>query len=93
MAFGGGCLFASAIPRNVGQAYAMDFVMQIVGRYLDRIVFYANRGNSNAGNMSGYEWMAIGLARGNPDPAYSSGGGGGLPPGGGGEEPIIRPDI
>ncbi|WP_286950570.1 MULTISPECIES: gp53-like domain-containing protein [Brevundimonas] len=93
VAFGGGCLFASAIPRNVGQAYAMDFVMQIVGRYLDRIVFYANRGNSNAGNMSGYEWMAIGLARGNPDPAYSSGGGGGLPPGGGGEEPIIRPDI
>jgi len=92
VAFGGGCLFACATPRNAGQAYGMDFVMQIVGRYLDRIVFYANRGNSNAGNMSGYEWMAVGLARGNPDPVYSTG----YPPGGGGgggEDPIIRPDV
>lgn len=93
VAFGGGCLFACATPRNASQAYGMDFVMQIVGRYLDRIVFYANRGNSNAGNMSGYEWMAVGLARGNPDPVYSTGyppGGGG---GGGGEDPFIRPEV
>nr|WP_315025252.1 hypothetical protein [Brevundimonas diminuta] len=81
VAFGGGCLFACATPRNAGQAFGMDFVMQIVGRYLDRIVFYANRANSSSGNMSGYEWMAVGLARGNPDPVYSSGG---FPPGGGG---------
>ncbi|MBK1970822.1 hypothetical protein JIX58_03430 [Brevundimonas diminuta] len=81
VAFGGGCLFACATPRNAGQAYGMDFVMQIVGRYLDRIVFYANRANSSSGNMSGYEWMAVGLARGNPDPVYSSGS---FPPGGGG---------
>ncbi|WP_169312135.1 gp53-like domain-containing protein [Brevundimonas diminuta] len=92
VAFGGGCLFACATPRNAGQAYGMDFVMQIVGRYLDRIVFYANRANSSSGNMSGYEWMAIGLARGNPDPVYSSG----YPPGGGGgggEDPFIRPEV
>ncbi len=95
VAFGGGCLFACAMPRNAGQAYGMDFVMQIVGRYLDRIVFYANRANSSSGNMSGYEWMAVGLARGNPDPAYSTGyppggGGGG---GGGGEDPFFRPEV
>lgn len=93
VAFGGGCLFACATPRNAGQAYGMDFVMQIVGRYLDRIVFYANRANSSSGNMSGYEWMAVGLARGNPDPAYSTGyppGGGG---GGGGEDPFFRPEV
>ena len=96
VAFGGGCLFACATPRNAGQAYGMDFVMQIVGRYLDRIVFYANRANSSSGNMSGYEWMAIGLARGNPDPVYSSGGGGGggeLPPGGGGGGGEYNPEI
>ncbi|MFS0720738.1 gp53-like domain-containing protein [Brevundimonas phoenicis] len=96
VAFGGGCLFACATPRNAGQAYGMDFVMQIVGRYLDRIVFYANRANSSSGNMSGYEWMAIGLARGNPDPVYSSGyppGGGGGGGGGGGEDPFIRPEV
>lgn len=93
VAFGGGCLIACATPRNAGQAYGMDFVMQIVGRYLDRIVFYANRANSSSGNMSGYEWMAVGLARGNPDPAYSTGyppGGGG---GGGGEDPFFRPEV
>lgn len=87
-AFGGGCLFACATPRNAAQAYGMDFVMQIVGRYLDRIVFYANRANSSSGNMSGYEWMAIGLAIGNPDPVYSAGGGA-FPPGGGGGPEII----
>lgn len=92
VAFGGGCLFACATPRNAGQAYGMDFVMQIVGRYLDRIVFYANRANSSSGNMSGYEWMAVGLARGNPDPVYSTG----YPPGGGGgggEDPFFRPEV
>lgn len=76
-AFGGGCLVAMAIPRNPGANIGMDFYMQIAGRYLDRIVFYANRANNSSGSMSGYEWMAIGLARGNPNPPYSSGGGGG----------------
>ena len=80
IAFGGGCLFACATPRNADQSSSMDFYMQVVGRYLDRIVFFANRANNSAGNMAGYEWMAIGLARGNPDPVYSSG----YPPGGGG---------
>lgn len=76
-AFGGGCLVAMAIPRNPGANIGMDFYMQIAGRYLDRIVFYANRANNSSGSMSGYEWIAIGLAKGNPNPPYSSGGGGG----------------
>ncbi len=91
VAFGGGCLFACATPRNANEVIGMDFYMQVVGRYLDRIVFYANRANNSSGNMSGYEWMALGLARGTPNPAYSSGGGGGgggFPPGGGGGEII-----
>lgn len=84
VAFGGGCLFACATPRNPSENHSMDFYMQVVSRHLDRIVFYANRANNSAGNMSGYEWMALGLAKGSPDPAYSSGGG--YPPGGGGWE-------
>lgn len=82
VAFGGGCLFASATPRNASGVVTMDFYMQVMGRWQDRISWYANRANGSAGNMSGFEWMAIGLATGNPDPAYYSGGGGG---GGGGE--------
>lgn len=82
VAFGGGCLFASAMPRNAAGNITSDYYMQVVGRYLDRIVFFANRANGGAGNVPGYEWMALGLARGNPDPAFD--GGGGLPPGGGG---------
>lgn len=89
IAFGGGCLFACATPRNADQSSSMDFYMQLVGRYLDRIVFFANRANNSAGNMAGYEWMAVGLARGNPDPVYSTGGG--FPPGGGGGGPEIIP--
>ena len=83
VAFGGGCLFASATPRNASGVVTMDFYMQVMGRWQDRISWYANRANGSAGNMSGFEWMAIGLATGNPDPAYYSGGGGG---GGGGGE-------
>lgn len=81
VAFGGGCLFASATPRNASGVVTMDFYMQVMGRWQDRISWYANRANGSAGNMSGFEWMAIGLATGNPDPAYYSGGDGG----GGGE--------
>jgi hypothetical protein len=81
VAFGGGCLFASATPRNASGVVTMDFYMQVMGRWQDRISWYANRANGSAGNMSGFEWMAIGLATGNPDPAYYTGGGGG----GGGE--------
>ena len=87
VAFGGGCLFASATPRNASGVVTMDFYMQVMGRWQDRISWYANRANGSAGNMSGFEWMAIGLATGNPDPAYYSGGGGG---GGGGE---LNPEL
>lgn len=87
IAFGGGCLFASATPRNASGVVTMDFYMQVMGRWQDRISWYANRANGSAGNMSGFEWMAIGLATGNPDPAYYSGGGGG---GGGGE---LNPEL
>ncbi|MFC5372893.1 hypothetical protein ACFPIF_10035 [Brevundimonas faecalis] len=92
VAFGGGCLFAAATPRNAAGVLTMDFYMQVMGRWLDRISWYANRANGGAGNMSGFEWMAIGLAVGNPDPVYYSGGGGdpgGGDPGGGGG-PIIQ---
>lgn len=88
VAFGGGCLFASATPRNASGVVTMDFYMQVMGRWQDRISWYANRANGSAGNMSGFEWMAIGLATGNPDPAYYSGGGGG---GGGGGE--LNPEL
>ncbi|WP_313442824.1 gp53-like domain-containing protein [Brevundimonas sp.] len=83
VAFGGGCLVAMAIPRNVAQNTGYDYYMQVVGRYQDRIVFLANRANTNSYNLTGYEWMAIGRATGTPDPAYGGGGGGG----GGGEWP------
>lgn len=85
VAFGGGCLFAAATPRNAAGVLTMDFYMQVMGRWLDRISWYANRANGGAGNLTGFEWMAIGLASGNPDPAYYSGGGG--DPGGGGGGP------
>ena len=83
VAFGGGCLVAMAIPRNVAQNTGYDYYMQVVGRYQDRIVFLANRANTNSYNLTGYEWMAIGRATGTPDPAYGGGGGGS----GGGEWP------
>jgi hypothetical protein len=81
VAFGGGCLVALATPRNPGSNVNSDYYMQVVGRYQDRIVFFANRANGSAGNLDGYEWIALGRVNGAPDPAYSSGGGGG---GGGG---------
>jgi len=82
VAFGGGCLVALATPRNPGSNVNSDYYMQVVGRYQDRIVFFANRANGSAGNLDGYEWIALGRVSGSPDPAYNSGGGGG---GGGGE--------
>lgn len=82
-AFGGGCLVAMAIPRNGGGVVTADWYMQMGGKYLDRLVFYANRANGGTGSMDGFEWLAIGRVSGAPDPAYSSGGGGG---GGGGGE-------
>ncbi|MEC7797334.1 MAG: hypothetical protein VX755_08430, partial [Pseudomonadota bacterium] len=77
VAFGGGCLVALATPRNPGSNVNSDYYMQVVGRYQDRIVFFANRANGSAGNLDGYEWIALGRVNGSPDPAYSSGGGGG----------------
>lgn len=77
VAFGGGCLVALATPRNPGSNVNSDYYMQVVGRYQDRIVFFANRANGSAGNLDGYEWIALGRVNGAPDPAYSSGGGGG----------------
>ena len=85
VAFGGGCLIALANPRNPGRNINSDFYMQVVGHFADRIAFFANRANGSAGNLDGFEWIAIGrVSGGTPDPAYSSGGGGG---GGGGFEP------
>ncbi|PZU74149.1 MAG: hypothetical protein DI531_08225 [Brevundimonas sp.] len=89
VAFGGGCLVALANPRNPTSNINSDYYMQVVSRHLDRIVFFANRANGSAGNLDGYEWLALGRVSGTPDPAYGGGGsgGGGDPggdPGGGG---------
>lgn len=86
VAFGGGCLVALANPRNPTRSIGIDFYMQVVGHFADRIAFFANRGNSSSGNVAGYEWVALGRISGSPDPAYSSGGGGG-----GGGNPEIFP--
>lgn len=96
IAFGGGCVAMLAIPWN--SSPTADYYMQIVGRYLDRLVFMLNSASGSSGSAQGFDWLAIGFATGTPNPAYSSGGGGGgggggLPPGGGGEEPIIRPEV
>lgn len=85
VAFGGGCLFAAATPRNASGVVTMDFYMQVMARWQDRLTWYANRANGGAGNLSGFEWMAIGLATGSPDPVFNSGGGSGGGGGGGGE--------
>ena len=80
VAFGGGCIAAVAIPQNASSNLASNYFMQVVSKNLDRIVFYANRSDSSSGNISGFDWVAIGLVSGTPDPAYSggsSGGGGG----------------
>jgi hypothetical protein len=89
VAFGGGCLVALATPRNPGSNVNSDYYMQVVGRYQDRIVFFANRANGSAGNLDGYEWIALGRVNGAPDPAYSSGGGGGGGGGGGYIDPQL----
>lgn len=83
VAFGGGCIAAVAVPQNPGSSLASNYFMQVVSKNLDRIVFYANRSDSSSGNISGFEWIAVGRVSGTPDPAYSSGGGGG----GGGFDP------
>lgn len=85
VAFGGGCLIALANPRNPGRNINSDFYMQVVGHFVDRIAFFANRANGSAGNVDGFEWVALGrVSGGTPDPAYSSGGTGGGGGGGGG---------
>ncbi|MRL67881.1 hypothetical protein [Brevundimonas sp. SPF441] len=85
VAFGGGCLIALANPRNPGRNINSDFYMQVVGHFADRIAFFANRANGSAGNVDGFEWIALGrVSGGTPDPAYSSGGTGGGGGGGGG---------
>ncbi|GAA0394805.1 hypothetical protein GCM10009093_21730 [Brevundimonas terrae] len=88
VAFGGGCLVALANARNPSAVVQYDWYMQVHGKWLDRITFYANKANDSSPAMQGFEWMAIGLAKGNPNPAYSTGGGGG---GGGGG--VVPPDI
>ena len=84
VAFGGGCLIALANPHNPGRNINSDYYMQVVGHFVDRIAFFANRANGSAGNVDGYEWLALGRVTGTPDPAYSSGGSGGGGEGGGG---------
>lgn len=85
VAFGGGCLIALANPRNPTRNINSDFYMQVVGHFADRIAFFANRANGSAGNVDGFEWIALGrVSGGTPDPAYSSGGSGGIGGGGGG---------
>lgn len=96
VAFGGGCVAMLANPWN--SSPTADYYMQIVGRYLDRLVFMLNSASGSSGSAQGFDWLAVGFATGTADPAYSTGGGGGgggLPPGGGGggEEPIIRPEV
>ncbi|MNI41433.1 hypothetical protein D3C73_956860 [compost metagenome] len=96
IAFGGGCVAMLANPWN--SSPTADYYMQIVGRYLDRLVFMLNSASGSSGSAQGFDWLAVGFATGTADPAYSTGGGGGgggggLPPGGGGEEPIIRPEV
>lgn len=89
IAFGGGCVFACAMPRNANSEGWTDYMMQVVGRYLDRVVFFAQRANAASGSMSGYEWLALGRVSGTPDPVYSAGGGTGG--GGGGGE--LNPEV
>lgn len=91
IAFGGGCLFACAMPRNANSEGWADYSMQVVGRYLDRIVFFAQRAINASGSMSGYEWLALGRVSGTPDPAYSGGAGGGT--GGGGPGGETNPEV
>lgn len=91
IAFGGGCLFACAMPRNANSEGWADYSMQVVGRYLDRILFFAQRAINASGSMSGYEWLALGRVSGTPDPAYSGGAGGGT--GGGGPGGETNPEV
>ncbi|WP_406851487.1 hypothetical protein WEU32_07685 [Brevundimonas sp. BH3] len=94
VAFGGGCLVALANPRNPSAVVQYDWYMQAHSKWLDRITFYANKANDSSPAMQGFEWMAIGLAKGNPNPAYNTGGGGGtIPPGGGGGGGDIKPEV
>ena len=99
VAFGGGCLVALANPRNPSAVVQYDWYMQVHGKWLDRITFYANKANDSSPAMQGFEWMAIGLAKGSPNSPYNAGGGGGgggeFPPGGGGGGggEIIKPEV
>ncbi|MNF04719.1 hypothetical protein D3C80_2043030 [compost metagenome] len=57
-----------------------DYYMQITGRFRDRLIFMLNSASGSSGSAQGFDWLAIGLASGTPDPVYGAGG----PPGGGG---------
>jgi hypothetical protein len=82
IAFGGGCVAMLANPWN--SSPTADYYMQIVGRYLDRLIFMLNSASGSSGSAQGFDWLAVGFATGTPDPAYSTGGGSG---GGGGGGP------
>ncbi|MNR44680.1 hypothetical protein D3C85_1634510 [compost metagenome] len=79
------------MPRNANSEGWADYSMQVVGRYLDRILFFAQRAINASGSMSGYEWLALGRVSGTPDPAYSGGAGGGT--GGGGPGGETNPEV
>lgn len=78
IAFGGGCLSMHAIAHNTNTS--TDMFMQVGSRHLDRLIFMVNHAGGSGGPTTGFDWFALGLATGTPDPAYSSG----FPPGGGG---------
>lgn len=86
IAFGGGCFFAAATPRNAASEPWADFMMQVVAKYLDRIIFFAQRGYDGRNTSSGFEWLALGFATGTPNAVFSAGGGTGGGGGGGGGE-------
>lgn len=86
IAFGGGCFFAAATPRNASSEPWADFMMQVVAKYLDRIIFFAQRGYDGRNTSSGYEWLALGFSTGTPNAVFSAGGGTGGGGGGGGGE-------
>lgn len=77
VAFGGGCMVAVAVPSNAAGQILSDYYMQAGTKFLDRITFFANRANAGSGNLTGFEWIALGRVAGSPDPAYAGNPGGG----------------
>lgn len=93
IAFGGGCFFAAATPRNASSEPWADFMMQVVAKYLDRIIFFAQRGYDGRNTSSGFEWLALGFTTGTPNAVYSAGGGTGGSGGGGGGGGELYPEL